>query len=159
MHLVVARLAEHGGFEMLTSEKEMVRLGAGGGGGEMKSLAPDAIERSLAALARMKEVAGSFGDVEIAPDAGTVLRGDTEVQLLKRHWLIHHGSGRRAEVEGEGVVGQQPVIRPGGAHSYNSFCVLEAMTGTMEGTYLMQRANGSRFRAQIPLFHLRARAN
>lgn len=85
--------------------------------------------------------------------------GETEVQLLQRHWQIHHGSGRTAEVEGEGVVGQQPVIGPGEAHGYNSFCVLEAMTGTMEGTYLMQRANGSRFRAQIPLFHLRARAN
>lgn len=72
MHLVVARLADHGGFEMLTSEKEMVRLGQGGG--EMKELAPDAIERSLAALARMKEVAGSFGDVEIAAVATSAVR-------------------------------------------------------------------------------------
>ena len=85
--------------------------------------------------------------------------GAFEVQLLQRHWRIHHGSGRTAEVEGDGVVGQQPVIRPGEAHFYNSFCVLEAMTGAMEGTYLLQRPNGSRFRAQIPLFHLRARAN
>jgi len=74
MHLVVARLADHGGFEMLTSEKEMVRLGAGAGGGEMKELAPDAIERSLAALARMKQVAGSFGDVEIAAVATSAVR-------------------------------------------------------------------------------------
>jgi exopolyphosphatase/guanosine-5'-triphosphate,3'-diphosphate pyrophosphatase len=72
MHLVVARLAEHGGFEMLTSEKDMVRLG--GAAGEMKSLAPDAIERSLIALARMKEVAGSFGDVEIAAVATSAVR-------------------------------------------------------------------------------------
>ncbi len=84
---------------------------------------------------------------------------DIEVQLLRRHWLIHHSSGRTAEVEGEGVVGQQPVLRPGEAHVYNSFCVLETMSGTMEGTYLLQRPNGSRFRAQIPLFHLRAAAN
>lgn len=74
MHLVVARLADHGGFEMLTTEKEMVRLGAGSSGGEMKSLAPDAIERSLATLARMKEVAGSFGDVEIAAVATSAVR-------------------------------------------------------------------------------------
>lgn len=85
--------------------------------------------------------------------------GAGEVQLLRRHWLIHHGDGRTAEVEGEGVVGQQPVIAPGGTHVYNSFSVLESMTGAMEGTYLMQRPNGSRFRAQIPLFHLRAAAN
>ncbi len=85
--------------------------------------------------------------------------GREEVQLLRRHWLIHHGDGRTVEVEGEGVVGQQPVITPGGVHLYNSFCVLETMTGSMEGTYLMQRPNGARFRAQIPLFHLRAAAN
>lgn len=85
--------------------------------------------------------------------------GPEEVQLLRRHWLIHHGGGRTVEVEGEGVVGQQPVIRPGETHLYNSFCVLETMTGSMEGTYLMQRPNGSRFRAVIPQFHLRAAAN
>ena len=84
---------------------------------------------------------------------------DIEVQLLRRHWVIEHSSGRKAEVEGEGVVGQKPVIRPGEAHTYNSFCVLETMAGSMEGTYLMQRPNGSRFRAQIPQFHLRASAN
>lgn len=85
--------------------------------------------------------------------------GPAEVQLLRRHWVIRHGDGRVVEVEGEGVVGQQPVLVPGSAHAYNSFCVLETMDGTMEGTYLMQRPNGSRFRAQIPLFHLRASAN
>lgn len=75
MHLVVARLADHGGFEMLTSEKDMVRLGQGGG--EMKTLAPDAIERSIAALARLKEVAGSFGDVDIAAVATSAVREAT----------------------------------------------------------------------------------
>lgn len=84
---------------------------------------------------------------------------DIEVQLLRRHWVIRHDGGQTAEVEGEGVVGLQPAIPPGGEHSYNSFCVLETMAGSMEGTYLMQRPNGSRFRAQIPLFHLRAAAN
>ena len=86
-------------------------------------------------------------------------RGLSEVQLLRRHWVIRHGDGRVVEVEGEGVVGQQPVLASRSAHAYNSFCVLETMDGTMEGTYLMQRPNGSRFRAQIPLFHLRASAN
>jgi exopolyphosphatase/guanosine-5'-triphosphate,3'-diphosphate pyrophosphatase len=72
MHLVVARLAEHGGFELLTTEKEMVRLGQGGG--EMKELAPEAIGRGLVALARMKEVAGSFGAVDIAAVATSAVR-------------------------------------------------------------------------------------
>ena len=86
-------------------------------------------------------------------------RGEIDVQLLRRHWSIRHDGGRVVEVEGEGVIGQQPTIAPGESHAYSSFCVLEAMEGAMEGTYLMQRPNGSRFRAQIPLFHLRAAAN
>ena len=75
MHLVVARIAEHGGFEMLTTEKDMVRLGQGPG--EMKELAPDAIERGVRALARLKEVAGSFGDVELVAVATSAVREAT----------------------------------------------------------------------------------
>lgn len=72
MHLVVARIAEHGGFEMLTTEKDMVRLGRGGG--EMKELAADAIERGIASLARLREVAGSFGEVEFVAVATSAVR-------------------------------------------------------------------------------------
>jgi ApaG protein len=86
-------------------------------------------------------------------------KGTESVQLLRRHWFIKHGSGRVEEVEGEGVVGKQPIILPGGHHEYNSFCVLDALEGTMEGTYLMQRQGGDYFRAEIPRFTLRAGAN
>ena len=82
-----------------------------------------------------------------------------EVQLLRRRWLIRDTAGRTQEVEGAGVVGKQPVLPPGSAHTYQSYCVLEAFAGTMEGSYLMQRENGERLRAQIPQFHLRAMAN
>ena len=82
-----------------------------------------------------------------------------EVQLLRRHWLIRDSDGRLQEVEGEGVVGEQPVIVPGDEHRYNSFCVLETFEGSMEGSYLMQRPNGERFRIAIPRFDLRAAAN
>ncbi|MDX1530767.1 MAG: Co2+/Mg2+ efflux protein ApaG [Rhodothermales bacterium] len=85
--------------------------------------------------------------------------GAAPVQLLRRRWLIRDDSGKTVEVEGEGVVGEQPIIEPGGAHEYSSFCVLETMAGSMEGVYVMERARGQRFRAQIPLFHLRAGAN
>lgn len=81
------------------------------------------------------------------------------VQLLRRHWHIHHSNGRKEEVEGEGVVGQQPVIAPGKGHDYNSFCILETMEGHMEGTYLMKRPNGEFFYVTIPRFTLRAAAN
>jgi len=85
--------------------------------------------------------------------------GVQEVQLLRRHWFIHDGNADTKEVEGEGVVGKQPVIPPEGAHEYNSFCVLETFEGSMVGTYLMQRADGDQFLANIPRFHLRAAAN
>ncbi|MDT0630981.1 Co2+/Mg2+ efflux protein ApaG [Rubrivirga litoralis] len=85
--------------------------------------------------------------------------GADEVQLLRRRWVITDGRGHVQEVEGAGVVGQQPTIAPGGDHEYQSFCVLPTFEGTMHGSYLMQRENGARFHAQIPRFHLRALAN
>lgn len=85
--------------------------------------------------------------------------GADEVQLLRRYWLITDADGQVEEVEGEGVVGQQPVLAPGDVHRYTSYCVLKTFEGTMEGTYLMQRESGARFRIQIPRFYLRARAN
>ena len=84
---------------------------------------------------------------------------DLEVQLLRRHWVITDAEGAVEEVEGEGVIGKTPVLGPGESHTYQSFCVLQTFEGTMEGTYLMERENGSRFRVQIPRFHLRALAN
>ena len=85
--------------------------------------------------------------------------GVGELQLLRRTWDITDSEGVVQHVEGEGVVGQQPTIAPGDAHEYHSMCVLRTFEGTMEGTYLMQREDGSRFRARIPLFHLVALSN
>ncbi|MFT5142730.1 MAG: ApaG protein [Rhodothermales bacterium] len=85
--------------------------------------------------------------------------GSGEVQLLRRHWHIQDSSGRVQEVEGEGIVGKTPVIQPGEYHEYNSFCIIETFEGSMEGTYLMEREYGSRFKVNIPLFNLRAAAN
>ncbi len=82
-----------------------------------------------------------------------------EVQLLRRHWRVVETDGHVQDVEGEGVVGQQPLIAPGATHAYDSFCAIHAMEAVMEGTYLMQRRRGERFRALIPRFHLRAAAN
>jgi ApaG protein len=82
-----------------------------------------------------------------------------EVQLLKRRWLIKEVNGRIQEVEGDGVVGEQPVIKPGKSHEYNSYCVLATFEGSMEGSYLMERTDGGRFRVTIPQFNLRAAAN
>ncbi|MCS6986955.1 MAG: Co2+/Mg2+ efflux protein ApaG [Sphingomonadaceae bacterium] len=90
--------------------------------------------------------------------------GDEPVQLLDRHWIITDAHGRRAEVRGAGVVGEQPLISPGGAHDYVSACPLSTPSGTMEGSYGMVAADGRRFRVAIPAFDLvspdsRRRAN
>ena len=85
--------------------------------------------------------------------------GPDEVQLLRRTWVITDSDGHVQEVDGEGVIGKQPVIEPGQAHEYHSFCVLKTFEGSMRGTYFMQRESGERFRAQIPTFHLRALTN
>jgi ApaG protein len=84
---------------------------------------------------------------------------EESVQLLRRHWIITDAKGNVQEVEGEGVVGKQPVIEPGGRHEYSSFSIIPTLEGRMEGTYLMRRPGGALFRAQIPLFALRAAAN
>ena len=85
--------------------------------------------------------------------------GNEPIQLLRRHWIIRHSSGKLEEVEGEGVIGKQPVIRPGADHDYNSYCILETLEGSMEGTYLMKREDGTEFKVVIPKFSLRAMAN
>jgi ApaG protein len=80
----------------------------------------------------------------------------TTVQLKSRHWHILHGSGRREEVRGPGVVGEQPVIRPGEGFEYSSGCVLSAPHGTMHGSYEMVRGEGEHFQVEIPAFVLAA---
>jgi ApaG protein len=77
-------------------------------------------------------------------------------QLVSRRWLIHDSVGRDTEVEGEGVVGEQPVLAPARVHEYQSFCVLQSGSGHMEGSYRFVRADGSAFEAQIPRFILDA---
>lgn len=82
--------------------------------------------------------------------------GQEPAQLLARHWYIHDSIGHDSEVEGEGVVGEQPLIQPGKVHEYQSFCVLQSGRGHMEGRYRFIRAGGDVFDAQIPRFLLDA---
>ena len=80
--------------------------------------------------------------------------GVLPAQLLYRHWLIHDSVGDDTEVDGEGVVGEQPVLAPGTGHTYSSFCVLRSPVGFMEGYYTFARPDGSRFRVSVPRFDL-----
>lgn len=76
------------------------------------------------------------------------------VQLVSREWTIADGRGASHVVQGDGVVGEQPVIEPGGSFDYVSGCPLTTPTGTMEGHYNMVAADGSRFAIEIPRFPL-----
>ena len=80
--------------------------------------------------------------------------GEQEVQLLTRRWVITDGRGARHSVEGEGVVGEQPVIAPGQSYDYVSGCPLDTPTGAMEGSYQMIGADGEIFNVRIPRFQL-----
>lgn len=80
--------------------------------------------------------------------------GADTVQLLTRHWIITDGTGHVEEVRGPGVVGKQPILKPGESFEYTSGCPLGTPYGVMEGTYQMIAADGSRFDAKIAPFTL-----
>ncbi len=81
-------------------------------------------------------------------------KGAETVQLISRHWVITDSTGEVTEVQGEGVVGEQPVLAPGEEHEYTSGSHLKSPMGTMQGTYQMQTASGETFDAEIPCFTL-----
>ena len=84
--------------------------------------------------------------------------GDEPVQLLTRHWKIIDGRGQLSHVDGDGVVGEQPLLEPGGSHDYVSGCPLPTPTGAMEGHFRFIREDGGTFLADIPRFQLLAPA-
>ncbi len=79
---------------------------------------------------------------------------DRTVQLVSRHWIITDADGNEEQVRGEGVVGRQPVLEPGGTHEYTSFCPLPTSFGTMSGSYRMKAGDGEIFDAAIGVFAL-----
>jgi ApaG protein len=80
--------------------------------------------------------------------------GDETVQLLSRHWTIVDATGHAKEVEGPGVVGEQPVLAPGESFNYTSGCDLNTSTGIMRGTYQMVDEDGGYFDVEIAPFAL-----
>jgi ApaG protein len=103
-----------------------------------------------------------FQESASAPEAGhfvfayrIVIENHSEftIKLLRRHWNIIDSNGQLSEVEGEGVVGQQPVLEPEQKHEYVSGCELQSEIGAMHGTYLMEKqSDGSTFEVEIPEF-------
>ena len=80
--------------------------------------------------------------------------GALPARLLSRHWVITDADGKIEEVRGEGVVGEQPWLRPGEGYEYTSGAVLTTSVGTMAGSYQMLADDGTRFDAPIPSFVL-----
>lgn len=80
--------------------------------------------------------------------------GRLPAQLLERHWTVTDANGKVQEIHGEGVIGQQPWLWPGEDFRYTSGAVLETPLGTMQGHYLIQADDGTRFDAPIPAFIL-----
>ncbi len=80
--------------------------------------------------------------------------GAITVQLLSRHWRITDCEGRTTEVQGEGVVGKTPVLKPGERFEYTSGTPLASASGIMVGTYRMRREGGGEFDVDIPAFSL-----
>jgi ApaG protein len=98
-----------------------------------------------------------------APDEGRYLfaytitvsnQGSAAAQLISRHWVITDAEGRAEEVRGLGVVGRQPLLRPGESFEYTSGCPLATPVGTMRGSYQMVGEDGASFDVSIPEFVL-----
>lgn len=80
--------------------------------------------------------------------------GEVPSQLISRHWIITNAAGEEEEVKGLGVVGQQPLIKPGEAFQYTSGCRLRTSSGSMHGSYFCVAEDGARFEVEIPEFKL-----
>ncbi|TRX54079.1 Co2+/Mg2+ efflux protein ApaG [Thalassomonas sp. M1454] len=79
---------------------------------------------------------------------------DKTLQLLSRSWLITDSNGSKVSVEGDGVVGQQPILQSGQRYRYSSGSVLKTPLGTMEGFYIFKDLQGKNYRVEIPVFRL-----
>ncbi|MGR8998165.1 MAG: Co2+/Mg2+ efflux protein ApaG [Gammaproteobacteria bacterium] len=80
--------------------------------------------------------------------------GTVPAKLLNRHWLITDSNGNIQEVRGDGVIGEQPYLKPGEMFRYTSGAILETPVGTMQGEYTMRSDEGDNFNANIPQFTL-----
>ncbi len=82
-------------------------------------------------------------------------QGDHTIKLLRRYWHITDSNSEKHEVEGEGVVGKQPVLEPGQSHQYVSGCNFQTDIAKMEGFFTMEKiANGEQFEVEIPEFYM-----
>jgi ApaG protein len=129
---------------------------------DMSGSTEDALYRAVTRDIEVR-VTPRFLDERSSPDRGQyfwaytieiVNRGAETVQLKSRHWRITDALGRTQEVRGAGVVGEQPVLKPGQSFEYTSGVPLATASGFMTGTYGMVTARGERFDIEVPAFSL-----
>jgi ApaG protein len=82
-------------------------------------------------------------------------RGEFSCRVIHRHWKIKDGNGKVYEVQGSGVIGEQPMLAPGESYEYTSFCPLHSPYGNMRGKYQMIDQFGNRFWIDVPVFFFR----
>jgi len=109
------------------------------------------------------QAAAQFMPLESDPDRGRYIfiyrititnESDRTVQLLSRRWQIIDGNGRREVVQGDGVVGKQPILSPGETFEYTSYCPMRTEWGTMEGAFTFMDSEQSGFDAQVGRFYM-----
>ncbi len=114
------------------------------------------------------QAAAQFMPAESDPDRGRFIfvyriritnQSDRTVQLVTRTWVIIDGNGRREEVQGEGVVGKQPILSPGETFEYTSYCPLRTEWGTMEGHFTFLDEDGAPFRGAVERFYMATSAD
>jgi len=105
----------------------------------------------------------AYIDSQSEPDAGRYVfaytititnKGSVPARLLTRHWVITDANEKVQEVRGEGVVGEQPYLRPGTSFEYTSGTMIQTPVGSMRGSYQMVADDGTHFDAEIPIFTL-----
>jgi len=109
------------------------------------------------------EVAPQYIEAQSSPDSNRYIFaytititniGITPAKLLTRHWLITDSNGKKQEVKGSGVIGEQPHLKPGETFRYTSGAMIETPVGVMQGKYVMISDTGDQFKAAIPQFTL-----
>ena len=109
------------------------------------------------------QAAAQFLPGESDPDRGRFIfvyririTNDSErtAQLISRHWIIIDGNGRREDVQGDGVVGKQPILSPGETFEYTSYCPMRTEWGTMEGSFAFVDELGEPFQAAVGRFYM-----
>lgn len=121
---------------------------------QMMTISPDNINVDVDTLYIESESSPEDSQYVFAYTITITNQGTEPAKLMRRHWVITDANGQIEEVHGDGVVGEQPYLKPGEGFQYTSGAVLKTPVGTMSGSYQMVKDDGTSFDAEIPEFML-----